>query len=546
MRSRTFVLRWAGRGGTAAVVAGLGLAGLASAQSTALAAADRTGVYSSLPAGSLGPRTNPYSPAYGHSYRRGVVPTTGQQRLMRRWAATTARKAASSPAATAANSMNLTYGGGVHGVGVATGPEKVYLVFWGSQWGTPSTDSHGNLTLANDPSGMAPYLQQLFKGLGTGGETWSGVMTQYCDGVAYNAATCPSNSWHVGYPAGGALAGAWADESVTAPDSATGNQLGTEAIAAAHHFGNTTSSANRDAQYVIVSPTGTHPDGFNTRSGQFCAWHDDTADPNLPAGPVTSSLDLAFTNLPYVTDLGVSCGQNFVNPGPSGLTDGMSIVEGHEYAETITDMLPAFGWTNAQYGAENGDLCAWNPVGGPGGTDDLTLPTGTFAMQSTWANDSFGGGCEFTHPIVTDNWVLNGGFESGSLAHWTAAGTAGVSSSAHSGKYSARLGKHVPTSGDSSISQTFTARTAQLSFWYSVTCPDTVSQSWATASLTDNTANTTVTVLARTCLAHSGWKQVTYPVVAGHSYTLRLVSHDDNDTAAGDGSYALFDDVTNS
>src|SRR6266568_8496926 len=61
-----------------------------------------------------------------------------------------------------------------------------------------------------------------------------------------------------------------------------------------HHFGNTTSASNRDAQYAIISPTGTHPDGFNTPSGQFCAWHDDTADPNLPAGPVRSALDLAF------------------------------------------------------------------------------------------------------------------------------------------------------------------------------------------------------------------------------------------------------------
>lgn len=460
---------------------------------------------------------------------------------MHQWASQHAGTAAT-PSASASD---LGYGGGLHGVGVTTGLEKVYLVFWGSQWGQQSADAHGDITLANDPTGEAPYLQLLFKGLGTGGETWSGVMTQYCDGVSDGAMSCPANSWHVAYPTGGALAGVWADESVAAPGHATGHQLGAEAVAAAKHFGNTSSSSNRDAQYVILSPTGTHPDGFNTLHSVFCAWHDDTADPNLPAGPVNSTLDLAFTNMPYVSDAGSSCGTNFVNPGTAGLADGVSIVAGHEYAETITDQLPSYGWSNAS-GQENGDLCAWKPAGTVGAASDLTLPTGTFAMQSTWANDDGGGNCEFAHPVVANNWVLNGGFESGALTHWTSAGSTTITSSAHSGKYAVRAGRHVPSSGNSSLAQTFTAHGAQLSFWYNVTCPDTVTQSWATATVTDNTTHTTVTVLARTCLAHSGWQQVSHPVIAGHSYTLRLISHDDNDTASGDGTYTLFDDVTSS
>ncbi len=31
-------------------------------------------------------------------------------------------------------SSNLSYHGGKNGVGVETGPDKVYLIYWGSQW----------------------------------------------------------------------------------------------------------------------------------------------------------------------------------------------------------------------------------------------------------------------------------------------------------------------------------------------------------------------------------------------------------------------------
>src|SRR5436853_3257585 len=52
---------------------------------------------------------------------------------------------------------NLSYHGGVGGIGVETAP-KVYVVFWGSQWN------------GNDPSGEASTVQSFLSG--AGGSPW--------------------------------------------------------------------------------------------------------------------------------------------------------------------------------------------------------------------------------------------------------------------------------------------------------------------------------------------------------------------------------------
>ncbi len=315
--------------------------GLISAAALVLSFGGLAAVAQATPApggGSSTATANPFDPANQHNYRHGVVPTVAQSAKI---------KAYQQAHPNAAATNTLSYGGGIDGIGVTSGTPKVYLVFWGTQWGTQSTDSGGNLTFSGDPNSGAPYIQKMFKGLGTGGETWSGVMTQYCDGsgVSTGATSCPSGAAHVGYPTSGAFAGVWYDNSGAEPSAASGNQLANEAIKAAAHFGNTNASANRYAQYDILSPHGTDPDNYQTQG--FCAWHDYNGDSTLSGGAASSPYgDVSFTNMPYVMDAGSSCGQNFVNS--NGTLDGYSIVNGHEYAETITDQNPAGGWTNTE------------------------------------------------------------------------------------------------------------------------------------------------------------------------------------------------------
>jgi len=301
----------------------------------------------------------------------------------------------------AGSSDTLSFGGTLDGIGVVTGTPRVYLVFWGSQWGTTGTASvqgGGSYTsFSHDPSAIAPVLQAFFSGLGTHADGWSGDLTQYCQSgatVTVNAGAtgCAAGAAPVGDPIGGALAGVWEDAQKAAPAAATGAQLAAEAERAAGHFGNTTTAMNRNVLYVVVSPTGTTPDGFNTASGGFCAWHDDSADTASGTATTQTNGIVAFVNLPYLPDAGAGCGADTVN-GSHGANDGVSIVAGHEYAEWLTDPVPGGGWYNTTSGAETADECAWISSG-QGAMTDIALSTGSFPVQSNWSNAN--GACETT------------------------------------------------------------------------------------------------------------------------------------------------------
>ncbi|MFL6161321.1 MAG: hypothetical protein ACJ74U_03755 [Jatrophihabitantaceae bacterium] len=369
--------------------AALGVASLAALAFTGIAAAGSAEATSPAPASNV---ANPYSPAAGHAYRHGVIPTVGQQQKMDAYAK-------SHPSViTATGPQTLSYGGGVDGIGVQSGHSKVYLVFYGSQWGTSSTDGNGNLAFSGDSAGAAGATQQMFKGIGTNNELWSADLTQWCDGagVATGATACPTfGASYIPYQSGGVLSGVWYDNAAASPAVASGHQLGVEAVNAAAHFGNTTAASNRYAYYVILSPHGTNPDSYQ---GRYCAWHDYNGDTTLTGGAVSSPYgDIAFSNQPYNIDSGAGCGVGFVNS--PGTLDGWTMTLGHEWHEMMSDQNPAGGWTNHYNGQENSDECAWLSPGTAGGAANVSFGSfGTYAEQASWSNDT--NNCAISHPIV--------------------------------------------------------------------------------------------------------------------------------------------------
>ena len=240
-----------------------------------------------------------------------------------------------------------------------------------------------------------------------------------------------------------------------------------------------------------------------------------------------------------------------INANPASL----SIVQGNNGTSTISTAVTSGSAATVNLSASvspAGPTASLNPTSVTAGNSSTltvsvgaSVATGSYTVTVTGTEGSVSHSTSVTVNVTSANGnsITNGGFETGDFTGWTRSGTTSISTTAHSGNFSAMLGSTSPTNGNSSITQTFTAAsgTTKLSFWYQVHCPDTVQFDWATATLKDNTTGTTTTILPRTCNNNNTWVQVTATITAGHSYTLTLTNRDDNFT--GDPTFTLFDDV---
>jgi len=149
-------------------------------------------------------------------------------------------------------------------------------------------------------------------------------------------------------------------------------------------------------------------------------------------------------------------------------------------------------------------------------------------------------------PLPSNGLIGNGDFETGDLSGWTTVGASETfTTSSHSGAYGGMLGKTTPTTGDSTIQQIVNvpATGGTLIFWYSTTCPDTVTYDWFVAQIQNAGGTVLATVVPKTCVASSNWTRVVFDMTpfAGQGVVLALTNHDDNYPT--DATFTLIDDV---
>lgn len=235
----------------------------------------------------------------------------------------------------------LNWGGGA----VQHSPE-IYVVFWGFKG------------KAADPDGVEKLDKAFLKAVG--GTPWLSTVTQYYD-----------NNGDINNPKG-QYKGFLVDKS-SPVGSPTDQQIQAEAAKLVAKFG-----ANANASYVVQTPYGHNTSGFGT---QWCAYH----------GAFTSGgTIIPYTNLPYIPEAGQSCGANFVNQGTKGTNDGVTIVEGHELAETQTDPGADYSGWGGQDG-EIGDICAWDST-----TSNQPFGKTTYPVQPLYSDVS--SSCTLTGP----------------------------------------------------------------------------------------------------------------------------------------------------
>jgi hypothetical protein len=322
-------------------------------------------------------------------------------------------------------------------------------------------------------------------------------------------------------------------------------------------FDNTTSLASHQLIETITDPEV----GLATTYGPPLAWYDTTNGEigdicNGQQGTITApngviyTVQKEFSN--FANDCIVSNPQDFsISASPASV----SVAAGNSGTSTISTAVTSGSAESISLsvsGAPSGVTASLNPTSVTSGqSSTLTFAVGSSAPSSTSTVTVTGTGSGTSHSagvtlvVIGGSGVINGGFETGSLYGWVPNGAnVGLTGTAHSGSYAAMLGSTTPTNGNNTLSQTFTAPsgTTTLSFYYAASCPTNVQNGWVMVTLTDNTVAMSRNIVPKTCPTSFVWTQAATGIVAGHSYTLTFINHDQN--LPGNAVYSVYDDVT--
>jgi serine protease len=232
----------------------------------------------------------------------------------------------------------------------------VYVDYWGPEWQAPAQ------------AAVESYIDGFYTDLG--GSRWAAIMGEYCSGIAVNSSSCPKGSNFINNPAPQLQASIIDTNPV--PTTPTQADIQNEAAKAAGLYGYPS-----DSVFIVYTPTGKSQIGFGTA---WCAYHSSVA---------VGSTNVAYAYVPYLPDIGATCGGNTV----SGPLDGFSIVGGHEYAEAVTDPFPGgnpggSGWLDPTIASsEIGDKCIWGTAAeGIPSAANVTMNGHAWPVQPLFSN----------------------------------------------------------------------------------------------------------------------------------------------------------------
>jgi subtilase family serine protease len=228
-----------------------------------------------------------------------------------------------------------------------------------------------------------------------------------------------------------------------------------------------------------------------------------------------------------------------------------SVQAGQSTTTTVTTAVTSGSAENitlSASGLPSGATATFAPTSLDGaGHSTLTIattsstPSGTYQVRITGSDTDTSHSTTFALTVTGgpngSNDVVNGDFETGTLAGWTSTGaTSVVGSPVHGGSHAGQAG-----TGNGTLSQTFTAHQTGLSLWYVQVCAQGAF-GVSTITLADNTANSTQNLLNQFCgQGPTGYTQLTASLTSGDSYTITI---DNQDFGFGGGAATVVDDVT--
>lgn len=270
---------------------------------------------------------------------------------------------------------------------------RVFVVFWGSEWG--GADAKGMPTL--DPLAVAPVVVDFLGRLGGPGDHWSTILTQYCAGAPLDATSCGPRTQRIAPLVSSPLRGWWVDTSAAPGMSNLAAQQGDfdgEISAALNHF----NAAGPDDIVVLMLPPG-------KQSAPCGAFHTYGKTKYGQRAAIVLSYP---TEGPYCFGTPPVC--DLAAPADCLPKTAWTVQQwiSHEYAETVTDPFPynclatkfICGWnvTNAPV-YEGGDGATFTEIAICGRTAFVQLNGKKVVVNTLWSNTANGGqgGCVSTY-----------------------------------------------------------------------------------------------------------------------------------------------------